>query len=254
MDYLEGALLGSLWSDTDFENTRHRGAALWLSVAFWLLGGWFVKRANLGSVFHSQPIFWAILLFVLILVSPLLSYIYYDVGVLARLGILLTQTVKYGSVYFLLYSLVVPHLIVSEENLFDILMKRYDNVISGFLENSNILNSMNGLVTAVIILAVAVVLLMAIAILFLAFFPSGMLRLTALAQHLFDILFLRITKNKRQNEARKTKSDLFSGKTAEILESDEFHQPESRDMSREVRLHTIPGISQNKQKPPMGNE
>lgn len=254
MDYLEGALLGSLWSDTDFENTRHRGAALWLSVVFWLLGGWFVTRANKGSVFYSQPLLWAILLFVLILVSPLLSYIYYDVGVPARLGILLIQTVKYGSVYFLLYSLAVPHLILGEESLFDVFMKRYDDVISGFLENSNILNSMNGLVTAVVILAVAVVLLMAIAILFLAFFPSGMLRLTAFLQHLFDILFLRITKDRRQNKARKTKSDLFSKKTAEPFNPDEFHQPESREMSREVRLHTIPGLSQNKQKPPMSNE
>lgn len=212
MDYLEGALLGPLWSDTDFENTPHRGAALWLSVAFWVIGVRLVLSANSGrlNLFSSSPVLWGVVLFVLLLASPVLSYIYYDLPVAARPAILALQVLKFSSAWFLIYSVFVPRMIIGDQNLIDYFMRRSDGIASNLL-GSSFFSSATGLVFGFILLGLMFLLAFIIGILFFLFFPTLILRLTILFQKLIDQMFLRLTVNQRKQIKQKDgKKTLFA--------------------------------------------
>ena len=99
MDFLEGALLGPLWCDSDFENRRHRNAVLFLNIAFWVCGAYLILKANHSDApfLFRYPAIWILILLGTFCVSPLLNFLYYDLKLLPRIGILLVQILKFGA-------------------------------------------------------------------------------------------------------------------------------------------------------------
>lgn len=206
MDYLEGALLGPMWSDTDYENRRHRGAGLWLSLLFWALLVYLTLLINKGqaTVISSKPVLWGVFLFLCILVSPLLSFIYYDHGFGIRLSILIFQAFKRCSLFFLFYSLTVPHLVIKLDDAFSSsAMQSLNNAADVFLDNSGLSSSASGLVIAMVVLAFATIVFLIVLFLFLALFPTFLTKLLDKIQHLVDLLFLKLTVKQRRAYRRR---------------------------------------------------
>ena len=116
MDYLEGALLHSWWSDTDYESRRHTGTWLWYSLAFFAVLAYAALRLNLkGSMVLSENheflrTVWLVLFFV----TPFLCMVYYKLPFLLRLPVLFLLSVKYLSYFLYCISRLATDLLVPE--------------------------------------------------------------------------------------------------------------------------------------------
>lgn len=111
MDFLEGFLLGPLWSDTEFETRRHRGfywsIGLFTSIVLVYLVLYPEKSPFLLDVSVSGLI---ALFFFLAILSPLLSHVYYRMILPVRLVILALQAVKYAAGMLVLLRQILPRI------------------------------------------------------------------------------------------------------------------------------------------------
>lgn len=96
MDFLEGFLLGPVWSDTEYETRRHIGLFWligWLNFAVFLLIAIFPdKTPNLFKLPLFVPI---MLFFILALLSPLACRYYFKLNIFLKLGILIASAAKF---------------------------------------------------------------------------------------------------------------------------------------------------------------
>ena len=191
MDYLEGALLGRIWSDTDYENRRHTGAWLWFSFAFWLVSAVLVWRINRqGQLPWARPAsFWAILTLVLIVVGPFLSAIYYRLPVLGRLPILGLHMLKYLAALFVPWTLFVPLLRVPKDDLFGETLQFLDETAGTFIERNTELNEVFGLIFSGLALILLGILAVLGLLLLMTLLPILYLKLVTALQAIADRLY-----------------------------------------------------------------
>lgn len=119
MDFLEGTLLGPLWSDTDYQTRRHTGFNLLISLTFWLYLFYAFYRINSsGTPFLLADNFlnWTFIGCVLFLASPLLCLIYYRCSLVARFAILSVQFGKYVALYLAFFKWLAPSLEIDFAN------------------------------------------------------------------------------------------------------------------------------------------
>lgn len=117
MDYLEGLMLGRLWSDTDYENRKH----FWLFIIYGLLTNSFVLYAYiLGKKLlwcgdFGMPLFAAFI--VLFVASPFICFRYYRMPFWGKLIILAEKIFKSYLVLSYTVSLMLPRLTVNVGDL-----------------------------------------------------------------------------------------------------------------------------------------
>lgn len=134
MDYLEGLLLGRLWSDTDFENRRH--------VSLFLLYGLFVDllvvynylTGGLNSLVTGSFLAKIIIFIVLFFIGPALCFSYYRMPIWGKLPVLASQIIKYGSLTLLITAWARPKLTVSFGDLKDFLISYLNKTLERFTE------------------------------------------------------------------------------------------------------------------------
>ena len=135
MDYLEGFLIGPVWSDTEYRSRRHFSAHVLLAA---VMGAAFAALAFFPDleadwVFVKWPL--SLVLFVfLILVTPLLSLLYYRFPVYVRPVVLVLYVLKYLLVFYILVHYFLPLLVFEKQTLPDLLFTRVDNHITVSLE------------------------------------------------------------------------------------------------------------------------
>lgn len=113
MDFLEGALLGPLWSDTDYQTRKHTGFNLLISLAFWLYLLYAFYRINSSGtpfLLADNLLNWTFIGSLLFLLSPLLCLIYYRSPLIARFAILFVQFAKYLTLYLAFFKWLAPSL------------------------------------------------------------------------------------------------------------------------------------------------
>lgn len=197
MDYLEGALLGKLWSDTDFENRRHRGVALLLCGLFWLYGFYLIFLVNFTNESTAISIFpiWFLLSAVMLIISPFLCYFYYNMPLPVRWLFLLLQGLKYLFVVFFLYSLLLPFLRIDKDHLISSVLAFFNENISTVFERSMETQSMGSLFFNAILLAVAAMLALSVLFALLALIPAIYIKLIGLLQFTIDQAFIRFMRS-----------------------------------------------------------
>ncbi|HHX36445.1 MAG TPA: hypothetical protein GX717_00515 [Clostridiaceae bacterium] len=213
MDFLEGTLLGPLWCDSDYENNRHRGFMLFLSMIFWVIGVHLTLRANRGNLpgMFTAPIFWLVTFILFMIVSPLLNFIYYDQEFPLRALILLFQTVKHASIFILFYSLIVPKLILPKDgNIQEAAMHSLNRFAEIIFDKSGLSNSTSGLVTTVILLLFAALVAIVLFVLVLIFLPILLSRVVKIIQRFIDVIFLRSTVRWRRTYRNKHPFQMFN--------------------------------------------
>ena len=109
MDFLEGFLLGPIWSDTEYETRRHAGF-------YWLIG-WIAcasfaymlafpeKAPSWMGMPHYLPILIAI---VIALGSPFAGRYYYRLNFFLKILILLLEILKFGMAFLALFQYLLP--------------------------------------------------------------------------------------------------------------------------------------------------
>lgn len=134
MDYLEGLLLGRLWSDTDYENRRHFG--------LFIIYGLFVDAVILFLYITNQELFGFgrigpihIAIFVLLfLANPFICFRYYRMPLWGKCLILLVKIFKSYLIVSYTVSLLLPKLSVQVGDLQDFLIAYLNSTLETYTE------------------------------------------------------------------------------------------------------------------------
>jgi hypothetical protein len=122
LDYLEGLMLGKLWSDTDYENRKH----FWLFIIYGLLCNCIVLytylfgKRLLGIGDLGMPLFAAFI--VLFVACPFINFRYYRMPWWGKIMILLVKIFKAYLIISYTVSLLLPRLSVRVDDLQDYLI------------------------------------------------------------------------------------------------------------------------------------
>ena len=117
MDYLEGLMLGKLWSDTDYENRKH----FWLFIIYGLLCNCIVLytyiagKTLLGFGVVGMPLFAAFI--ILFVASPFINFRYYRMPLWGKLLVLAEKIFKSYLVLSYTVSLILPKITVNMGDL-----------------------------------------------------------------------------------------------------------------------------------------
>lgn len=204
MDFLEGALLGPLWTDTDYEDRPHRGLRLLLSVLFWLglsvimfLINFRALSLNLLFGFPWFPLF-----LVLVFVSPFLAMVYYQMPVIIRFPILALQAAKHLGFFLAVYKLFLPYLRLNVNEIVAGLMSFSDNTIGRFIEFYTERYETAGMLIGTAILAILGILFFLIFLLVFVYLPQLLLLLLRQIQMIWDFTvraFVRLTERRSKD-------------------------------------------------------
>ncbi len=179
IDYLEGFLIGSIWSDTDYRTRRHYHAHVFLAA---LMGAAF-------ALFHFFPdsiskwvvVPWPlslVLLIILLLATPIISSIYYRIPFFIRPLLLLLYVMKYVLLFYTLVHFFFPLITLDQGEVPALLLSRIDDRMTRSLDrhsaSGSVLTTVAGVLVGafwiiaeglVVILVLIVVPLIAIALL-----------------------------------------------------------------------------------------
>ena len=134
MDYLEGLLLGRLWSDTDFENRRHFGLFILygLLVDALILYQYILEKGLLG--FGSiGPIHIAVFI-LLFIANPFICFRYYRMPIWGKIGILAVKAFKAYLIISYTVSLFLPRLSVKVDDLQDFLITYLNGTLEKYTQ------------------------------------------------------------------------------------------------------------------------
>ena len=134
LDYLEGLLLGRLWSDTDFENRKHFG----LFVIYGLLVDAivlyiYISGKGLLNFGVIGPIHIAVFT-LLFLANPFISFRYYRMPWWGKILVLAVKIFKSYLIVSYTVSLFLPRLSVQIDDLQDFLMTYLNGTLEKYTE------------------------------------------------------------------------------------------------------------------------
>ena len=134
LDYLEGLLLGRLWSDTDFENRKHFG----LFVIYGLLVDaivlyLYISGKGLLNFGIIGPIHIAVVT-LLFLANPFISFRYYRMPWWGKILVLAVKIYKSYLIVSYTVSLLLPRLSVQVDDLQDFLMTYLNGTLEKYTE------------------------------------------------------------------------------------------------------------------------
>ncbi len=131
MDYTEGLLLGTLWSDTDFENRSHTGLFILYGILADLivLFNFFTGRNMLGLGIVN--IFELVILGVLFLACPFICFRYYRMPIWGKLLVLAEKFFKVFLITDISVRIMTKLIPIEPGELQDFLM----DYLNGTLEN-----------------------------------------------------------------------------------------------------------------------
>lgn len=204
MDYLEGALLGPVWSDTDYENRTHKGAALLISAVFWAVFGILLIRfyADDLSPLLQNPSIWLTAALVGVVLAPILCYYYYNLPLLLRFVVLIFQAAKYAAAVLIIYSLVIPAISLNSESLLPDFIEWMDSTVGTFVERNTEVYELFGLLVSGIVLVLAGVIAFILALAAIVLSPILYVQIVKYIQRLFDLIFLSLMKQIRRLQMR----------------------------------------------------
>jgi hypothetical protein len=118
MDFLEGFLLGPVWSDTEYETRRHTGFywfAGWLTL---FVFAYLVISPDAVPSWFGMPRYLPVLLFsIFTLASPFACRYYYQLNILLKIGILIFQFLKFGFAFLAFFQFWLPKFSLDMEAL-----------------------------------------------------------------------------------------------------------------------------------------
>lgn len=200
MDYLEGALLHSWWSDTDYESRRHTGTWLWFSFAYFLVLAYTALRLNLRgsmSIVDNSSFFFSVSL-ALFFVTPLICMAYYKLPFLLRVPALCLLGLKY--ICFLLYTIgrLAVFFVIPDDITLKSILVWGNETFGSFLENTTSRLGVTGLFVGGGILVLIGIGLALLIVALIIFAPILLLKGFNAFQFLWDSLVVYLIKTIRR--------------------------------------------------------
>lgn len=192
MDFLEGFLLGPIWSDTEYETRRHTGF-------YWLIG-WLALACysymQINRTFLQQWILlpsWApvLLVFLLLLLSPFACRYYYRVNLLVKLLILAVQVIKFLLAFLAFFQRLLPLYSFELDQLPQLLLDYVNKTVTQATETFTAMGQAVGMMVGIIAGGLQVVLTFAGILLAATLAPAMFLYAIQLLQRGVDLLVHR---------------------------------------------------------------
>jgi len=188
VDYMEGLFLGSLWSDTDYENRRH--------LSLFILYGMFVCgliamsffTGRFADLLGAQRVLKLTVFLLLFLASPFLCFRYYRYPIWIKIPILVLEALKYTSLTFLFTTWVMPYTAVTAAELqvrvIDYLNKTLESSTRMFADSAGTFSTVLGVISG----GVYVVFLFASILILAVLIPGTLFLVVKLIQYGYDKL------------------------------------------------------------------
>lgn len=189
MDFLEGFLLGPIWSDTEYETRRHTGF-------YWLIGwlafaGYIVLllEPSVAAGWIGLPRYVPIVYFVLLtLASPFACRYYYRLNPILKVLILLIQISKLAAALLALYQFVLPKYTLEPDTLPQTILEYVNQTIAKATDSLESLGHGVGMLAGIITGGMLVVLTFVGILLFATLVPAIYLAVLKLLQRGIDLL------------------------------------------------------------------
>lgn len=189
MDFLEGFLLGPLWSDTEYENRKHTGFFWFFGLASCALLVYLFLYPKKLSILLDTNLTGLIALFALIsLVSPLINHIYYRMVLPVRLAILLLQGLKLFTGMLVLIRLALPKIGINTDTLAQDALDLINTIIGSSTDYFTKLAQGTGMLIGIVVGGLGVVLALAAAIVAALVLPIVWLAFLRMIQRGIDLL------------------------------------------------------------------
>ncbi len=191
MDFLEGALLGPLWSDTDYADKPHRFPAIIYIAVFYGILLKLLRQNSVPLIFKGlAPLIWLMLTLLFMVVSTFLASKYYRLKLPGRFTILFTIGVKYvfGTGFFI--SLFRPLYQMDLTGFKDWVIGIMNSTVGEFISNAAAKFRIMGLVISGIFSAAMGMIIFVLVITILLILPVIFLRLIRYGQNLLDTILM----------------------------------------------------------------
>lgn len=118
MDFLEGLLIGPIWSDTEYETRRHTGFYWLVGWLVCLLFAYLVLFPQKAGTWLELPAFFPVAVFIVLLIaSPFINRFYYQLNIVFKVLILAVHAAKYSAVFYALFQRYLPGLSIDMAGL-----------------------------------------------------------------------------------------------------------------------------------------
>lgn len=192
MDYIEGLYLGTLWSDTDYENRRH--------VLLFILYGIFVDLILLYSYFTNKyflgigkPGVPAIVLYVLLfLACPFICFRYYRMPFWGKLIVLAEKTLKVFLVISFSVRLILPRITVQSGGLQDFVINYLNSTLETYTERFAAEGGTFGTAIGVLAGGIHIVFTVVLLMVILVTLPGVIFLVLRGMQYLYDFIIDRL--------------------------------------------------------------
>ena len=188
MDYLEGLMLGRLWSDTDYENRRH----FWLFIIYGLLCNCIVLYRYIfekrllwfGEV--GMPLFATFI--ILFVASPFINFRYYRMPLAGKILVLAEKIFKSYLVLSYTVSLILPRLTVNVGDLQTFVIDYLNKTLEEYTTKYSVSSGSFATVTGVLAGGLHVVLVVLINLVILMVVPGLIYIVFRICQFVWDWL------------------------------------------------------------------
>jgi len=188
VDYLEGLFLGSLWSDTDFENRKHFSLFILFGMLVCGCVAFSYFTGQLSSILGEQRVLKIVIFLVVFLASPFLHFRYYRNPLWVKIPILIIDAAKYFALTVLCTTWVMPYLNISaaelQQHVVDFLNNTLESSTKMFAESAGTFSTVIGVITG----GVYAVFLFAAALMLAVLIPGTVFLIVKWIQYGYDKL------------------------------------------------------------------
>lgn len=192
MDFLEGFLLGPIWSDTEYETRRHTGFYWfvgWLTLGCYL---WLQIKPGTASGLLGLPVSTPIIVFLIFLLGlPFACRYYYRMNFAVKGLIIAAEMIKLGAAFLAFFQNVMPRYTLNTVTLPEDLLEYVNQTIAKWTGSFESLGQGLGMLVGIVTGGLQVVLTMIIILLAATIVPALFLLVIQLIQHGLDLVVHR---------------------------------------------------------------
>ncbi len=194
MDYLEGMLLHSWWSDTDYETRKHKGTWVFYSFLMFLALAGTVAQLNLTgtATLTNHNGIMRVFLIALFLLTPIICKVYFKLPFVGRLVALSVLAFKYLSLFIVIINSVANLLILPESVTINSILNWGNTTVGDFLTETTARFQVSGLFIGGFIIGIISLLIGLLILAILVFYPILLLKAFNLCQYMWDMAFLYV--------------------------------------------------------------
>lgn len=189
MDYLEGFLIGPIWSDTDYETRRHVAIHIFSSALVAVFYIFLQIFPHYQEIMNIIPLPHSLVVFVtLVLICPLIACFYYRLPVFVRPVVLFTYAAKFFLAAWVLIQYTLPLYSFESGNVQEYLFEEVNKSIETGINWFDFLGYLFSMILGIIAGGLWVVLRLALVLQLLIAVPLALLLLLKLVQYGLDLL------------------------------------------------------------------